>query len=449
MSETKPRLLIVDDERNSREVIARFLQKKYLVTLAEDGLEAIKKLKEHSFDIVLSDIRMPGADGMQVLKTAKEIEHPPLTIMMTAYGNIDDAIKATKAGAFYYITKPIDIKNLELLLERAVESSTLKNENLELKKRLDKKFGADSIIANSKPMRRILETVRQVAPTKTTILITGESGTGKELIAEALHQNSGRQGKFVPVHCAALPANLLESELFGHEKGAFTGAIDQRLGRFELANNGTVFLDEIGEIEPQVQVKLLRALESRTFERVGGIETVSTTARVVSATNRNLAEMVAEGTFREDLFYRLDVVTIHLPPLRERSDDIPLLVKHYLDHFATETGQEALSISEEALQIMCSYPWPGNIRELRNCLERMSVLSKNKILQIEDIPLTIRGNAEFNPLLNRHDLSIDNNEKTLIIKALKETGNNKTKAAEKLGISRRTLHRKLKNYQIT
>ena len=446
----KIKLLIVDDERNSREVIARFLKKKYEIAVAEDGLQAIKILQQRRFDLVLSDIRMPGADGMQLLEALQSLERPPLAVMMTAYGNIDDAIKATKSGAFYYITKPIDIKNLELLLERAVESTALKHENIELKKQLSKKSAATGIISQSKAMRQILETVEQVAPARTTVLITGESGTGKELIAEALHNQSGREGSFVPVHCAALPANLLESELFGHEKGAFTGAVEQRPGRFELANNGTIFLDEIGEIEPQVQVKLLRALEARSFERIGGVETIHSTARVVAATNKNLQQMVADGTFREDLFYRLNVITVELPPLRRRAEDIPLLVKHFLDLYSNESARGALSICEDALDLLARYSWPGNIRELRNCIERMSVLSRNEVLQVEDVPLNIRDESSFNAVLsNRYDLSIDNHEKTLIIKALEETGGNKTKAADKLGISRRTLHRKLNTYNIS
>ena len=467
-SNNKLNLLIVDDERNSRDVIARFLKKKYNISLASNGREAIDMIKNSKFDLVLSDIRMPEADGMSVLEAVSEIsaKERPIVIMMTAFGSIEDAINATKAGAFYYVTKPIDINNLQLLLKRAAEQCNLKHENIVLKQKLKQQSDITNIIARSPAMQRILETVKQIAPSKTTVLITGESGTGKELIAQALHDYSNRDGNFVPVHCAALPANLLESELFGYEKGAFTGAVEQRLGRFELANNGTLFLDEIGEIEPQIQVKLLRALESQTFERVGGMESIQTSARIISATNKNLKKMVLNSEFREDLFYRLDVVTIHLPPLRDRIEDIPLLAKHYLNKFAVENGREGLTISENAISILQNYSWPGNIRELRNCIERMVVLSSNNVLQIENIPSMIRNNnnsvidlakeqsmaIEDNFEKQRKmesELSINSNEKELIIAALKKANNNKTKAAQLLGISRRTLHRKINKYNLT
>ncbi len=465
----KLNLLIVDDERNSRDVIARFLKKKYNISLASNGREAINMIAKEKFDLVLSDIRMPEADGMMVLDTINKLpaNERPVILMMTAYGSIEDAISATKSGAFYYITKPIDIKNLELLLKRASEQSNLKQENIALKQQLKQHSNLNNIIAQSPAMQNILKMVKQLAPSKTTILITGESGTGKELIAQALHDYSNRDGKFIPVHCAALPANLLESELFGSEKGAFTGSIEQRLGRFELANNGTLFLDEIGEIEPQIQVKLLRSLESRTFERVGGMESIQANARLISATNRNLKQMVIDGTFREDLFYRLDVVTIHLPPLRERLEDIPLLVKHYLSNFTKENNKETLSISEDVIAVLLDYSWPGNIRELRNCIERMVVLSNKEVLQIDDIPIVIRNNDNHlnnkkcqsnnthikvvpkNDLLNSTtELSINSQEKELIITALEQANNNKTKAAQLLGISRRTLHRKINKYNI-
>ncbi|UDQ99190.1 sigma-54 dependent transcriptional regulator [Lentisphaerota bacterium WC36G] len=480
---SKLRLLIVDDERNSRDVIARLLKRKYDVSTASNGLEGIEMIKKEHFDLVLSDIRMPEADGMELLSAVKKLPSKarPVVIMMTAFGSIEDAITATKSGAFYYITKPIDIKNLEVLLKRAAEQSNLKQENIALKQQLKQQHNNFKVIAKSVAMKKVLQTVEQIAPSKTTVLITGESGTGKELIAQALHDYSNRDGKFMPVHCAALSANLLESELFGYEKGAFTGAVEQRLGRFELANNGTLFLDEIGEIDPQIQVKLLRALESQTFERVGGMESVQTNARLVSATNRDLKQMVVDGDFREDLFYRLDVVTIHLPPLRERIEDIPLLLKHYLTQFAHENSKSTLSISENAIDVLIYYSWPGNIRELRNCVERMVVLTQNEVLQVEDIPVAIRENRnqkllEFKTINNdnvdninnvniidnvnnsagsaviegcTNGLSIDSNEKDLVIKALQQANNNKTKAAELLGISRRTLHRKINKYNLT
>lgn len=445
-------ILIVDDERNTRSVLERFLRGKYDVTLAEDGLRALNILKKNNFDLLLTDLRMPGADGMQVLQAALKKNPPPTCIVFTAYGSIENAVEAMKKGAFDFVTKPINFDRLELLFDRALESRTLREENKELKRRLDKNFGAESIIGKSSAMQNVMDTVRQVAPTRSTVLITGESGTGKEVIAQTIHQLSGRPGKFLPVHCAALPPNLLESELFGHEKGAFTGAIEQKKGRFELADEGTLFLDEIGEVDLQIQVKLLRVLEARCFERVGGIETVHTDARVVTATNRDLAAMVRENTFREDLFYRLDVVSVHLPPLRERQEDIPLFVKHFIDEFSGENGKEIDGISEDAVSALCVYDWPGNIRELRNCIERMVVLSRSKSLQLENVPVHIREKTSpgiSSKIFAPSTFDLDKNERGLILKALEECNGNRTKAAEKLGISRRTLHRKLHTYNIS
>lgn len=306
------------------------------------------------------------------------------------------------------------------------------------------------MIGNSAKMKNIIETIEQVAPTRTTVLITGESGTGKELVAQAIHQCSGRTGKFVPVHCSALPDNLIESELFGHERGAFTGAVEMRKGRFELAEGGTIFLDEIGEIPLHIQVKLLRVLESRSFERIGGSETIVTDARVVAATNRDLKKMVEEGTFREDLFYRLDVVSLEIPPLRERKEDIPLLVKHYLDVFNKENGKD-IGITETAMASLCAYAWPGNIRELRNCVERMVVLCRGKMIELENVPVDVREGVTpgiAKTVLAQPSCDLECNEKMLIERALNECKGNRTKAAEKLGISRRTLHRKLHTYNL-
>ncbi|OGV33195.1 MAG: transcriptional regulator [Lentisphaerae bacterium GWF2_45_14] len=447
----KASILIAEDERNTRDILQRFLRTDYDVTLAEDGERALNILKKNNFDLLLTDLRMPGADGIDILRAALKKNPPPACIVVTAYGSIENAVEAMKEGAFDFITKPLNFDRLEILLNRAVESKQLKEENRELRKRLDKNFGVENIIGKSSAMNDLLETVKQVAPSRSTVLITGESGTGKEVIAQSIHQLSARPGKFIPVHCAALPANLLESELFGHEKGAFTGASEQRKGRFELADGGTLFLDEIGEIDPSVQVKLLRALEARAFERVGGIETITTDTRLIAATNRNLRKMVAEGEFREDLYYRLDVVSIHLPPLRERQEDIPLFIKHFIVQFSQENSKEIHTISEAAIAALCAYDWPGNIRELRNCIERMVVLSRENTLEIENVPLNIREKS--NPgirekMFSSDTLEIDKNEKILIIKALEECGGNRTKAADKLGISRRTLHRKLKTFNI-
>ncbi|MCI6288993.1 MAG: sigma-54 dependent transcriptional regulator [Lentisphaeria bacterium] len=449
--EGRPSILIVDDERGTREALGRFLRPNYDVTLAEDGQIGMNLLERNNYDLVLSDIRMPGADGLTILDATLKKTPPPPCILFTAYGSIEAAVGAMKRGAFDFVTKPVNLDQLEILVNRALESGRIKAENSELKKRLNAKFGVENIIGNSAAMQRIIDNVRQVAPTRATVSITGESGTGKELIAQAVHQLSGRTGRFVPVHCAALPETLLESELFGHEKGAFTGATEQRKGRFELADGGTLFLDEIGEIPLSTQVKLLRVLETRCFERIGGVDTIEVDTRVVTATNRDLAAMVAEGTFREDLYYRLDVVTIHLPPLRERTEDIPPLVNHYLAYFAKENGRPEMTISESAMSALCSYPWPGNIRELKNCVERMVVLTRSNTIDLDNVPINIREKLTpgiSKTILSSSSCDLERNEKMLISRALEECGGNRTKAAEKLGISRRTLHRKLTLYGI-
>ncbi len=449
--EKRPAILLADDERGTREVLAKFLRMQYDVTLAEDGGIALNLLERNNYDLVLTDIRMPGADGLAVLRKTLEKDPAPPCILFTAYGSIETAVDAMREGAFDFVTKPVNFDQLEIVIARALETGRMKQENTELKKRLDDKFGLKGIVGSSPAMRHVIDTVRQVAPTRSTVLIEGESGTGKELIAQAIHQLGGRTGKFVAVHCAALPETLLESELFGHERGAFTGAVDSRPGRFELADGGTLFLDEIGEIPLPIQVKLLRVLETRTFERLGGTETLQTTARVVTATNRDLAQMVREGTFREDLYYRLDVVRIELPPLRERPEDIPQLVRHYLDVFANENGKEGMTITESAMAALTNYSWHGNVRELKNCMERMVVLCRGKEIGLENVPLNVRENSEpgiGKAVLTESGFDLEQNEKHLIERALNETGGNRSKAAEKLGISRRTLHRKLHLYNI-
>jgi len=451
MDDEKKRILIVEDERSTREGLQRLLRSNYEVILAEDGFRGTNLLQRQAFDIVLTDLRMPGADGMEILEQSLQCSPPPACIILTAYGSIEAAVDAMRAGAFDFITKPVNLDQLEVVIQRAIQSRQLLEENRNLKQQLDHKFGMNNIIGDSPVMHEVFETVKQVAPTRTTVMVTGESGTGKELVAHAIHQLSGRTGMFVPVHCAALPANLLESELFGHEKGSFTGALEQKKGRFELADGGTLFLDEIGEIDQSTQVKILRALETRTFERVGGTESIATDSRIIAATNRDLKAMVDSGQFREDLYYRLFVVVIPIPPLRDRLEDIPLMVKKFLDEFTGENNKEIDGISDEALNLLCAYEWPGNVRELRNTIERMVVLSREKILQINNIPIHIQENV--NPgiskkILQVSGLNLDHHEKMLIVKALDECNSNRTKAAEKLGISRRTLHRKLHTYGI-
>jgi len=447
----KKTILLIEDDRNTRNGVAKLLRQKYEIVIAEDGARGINILQRNNFDLVLTDIQMPGASGMDVLAecTKKSPEIP--CVLITAYGSIETAVEAIKAGAYDFISKPIDVSKLELIIERALESRELKEENTRLKKQLDEKYGIENIIGNSPKIKEILETVKQIAPAKATVLILGESGTGKELIAKAIHNLSGRKGAFIPVHCAALPSALLESELFGHERGAFTGASEQRKGRFELANGGTIFLDEIGEIDQIVQVKLLRILETKIFERIGGTIPIQTDARIVAATNKNLMELVKEGKFREDLFFRLNVLAIELPPLRERKEDILLLVKNFIDFYSKENAKKIEGISEDALDIILNYGWPGNIRELRNCIERMVVLCREKVLQASDIPQNILeqaapGSSVSKKVVSSRTLNIENNEKNLIVQALEESNGNRTLAAKKLGISRRTLHRKLNEH---
>ncbi len=448
----KNRILLVDDERSTLEAMQRFLKRRFEVTAADDGSAAIEYIKNYDYDLVLTDLKMPGKDGMAVLEAALAKPMPPLCIILSAYGTVANAVEAVKQGAFDFVMKPVNLEQLTLILDRALSTRQLQSENRELRKKLSQDNNHSSnIIAQSREMQSIVELVKQVAPSRATVLLTGESGTGKEVMAQALHEWSGRSGKFVPVHCAALPATLLESELFGHEKGAFTGAAEARKGRFELAAGGTLFLDEIGEIDLSTQVKLLRVLESRSFERLGGSETIQTDARIVAATNRDLQQMVAEGAFREDLFYRLNVINIKLPGLRERKEDIPLLVKQFIDKVCKDNDRVPLQITPQAMHILEKYNYPGNIRELRNCIERMVVLAHGNELDLPDIPPDIRNASPAEPAASATEsgpekLNLEGNERKLIEQALTAAGGNRTKAAEILGISRRTLHRRLNEY---
>jgi DNA-binding NtrC family response regulator len=444
---TKPIVLVVDDEKNTREGLARALKRSYEVHVAESGAAALEILSEHSVDVMLSDLRMPVMDGMTLMQRALASSPELICILLTAYGSVETAVEAMRHGATDFLTKPVNLKELELVLERVLRSRKAESENRQLREQLDSKFGMENIIGNSPAMQAVFDTVRQVASSRATVLIQGESGTGKELVAKAIHQLSSRnRAKFVPVHCAALSSTLLESELFGHEKGAFTGATERRKGRFELADGGSLFLDEIGEIDSSVQVKILRALEERKFERVGGQETVEVDTRLIAATNRDLKQMVADGEFREDLYYRLYVVAITLPPLRERVGDIPLLLRHYLNEFNRENGRDVEGFSSDALDLLTSYGWPGNVRELRNVVEQTVVLARGKRIGVRDLPAHIRdaGNAEVS--LSIGSGTLEDLEKQAIAQALKAAGGNRTRAAEQLGISRRTLHRKIAEY---
>ena len=441
---SRPVILIVDDEKNTREGLARALRGEYAVAEAENGQRALEWLETHSADVVLSDLRMPGMDGMALLSRLLGREPKPVLILLTAYGNIETAVEAMKRGAYDFLAKPVNLDRLDLLLKRALAERQLGAENQRLREQLDSKYGFENIIGVSPAMQDVFETIRQAAPTRATVLIQGESGTGKELVARALHQCSPRRdGPFVPVHCAALAPTLLESELFGHEKGAFTGAVERRRGRFEMADGGTLFLDEIGEIDASLQVKILRVLEERKFERVGGTETLSVDVRLVTATNRDLRKKVAEGTFREDLFYRLYVVNLSLPPLREREGDVVLLAQHYLKTLAAENGKKTQSLSPEAMDVLAAYPWPGNVRELRNVIERMVVLGTGSRLEVRDLPAAVRDAGAGGARTGR---GLRDAERQLIEEALRRHQDNRTKAAQDLGISRRTLHRKLNEF---
>ena len=448
----KPTLLIVDDEKTTREGLRAALEERYDVYIAEDAKAAMNLLESENFDVMLTDFRLPNEDGMKLIARAKSLPKPPICILMTAYGSEELAVNAMKQGADDYIAKGrLQIDELEMRIARALKHQTLETENVSLRKQLDSKFGLENIIGESPAMKEIFEIVQQVAPTRATVLIGGESGTGKELIAKALHQLSPRARQpFVTVHCAALAPTLLESELFGHERGAFTGAHERRIGRFEQAQGGTLFLDEIGEIDATIQVKLLRFLGERTFERVGSNKTLTADVRLVAATNKNLEELVKAGKFREDLFFRLRVVEIELPPLRERRGDIPLLAQSFLREFARENGKAVNDFTVDALEALMNFSWPGNVRELRTALEHAVVLSRGERITLRDLPSSTRGGGALNDaqLLPGKALTVKDAEKQLIIRALKETDGNRTRAAQKIGMSRRTFHRKLHEYHL-
>jgi DNA-binding NtrC family response regulator len=452
----KPMLLIVDDEKPTREGLRAALEDRYDVYLAEDAAAATQLLEKEHFDVLLTDLRLPSEDGIKLIARAKSLSKPPVCILMTAYGSEEVAVEAMKRGADDYIAKGrMQIDELELRIARALRHQTLETENESLRRQLDKKYGLENIIGESTVMQEVLQTVRQVAPAKSNVLILGESGTGKELIARAIHQLSPRaRAPLVSVHCAGLPRELLESELFGHEKGAFTGAHERRIGRAEQAQGGTLFLDEIGEIDATIQIKLLRFLGERTFERVGSNKTLTADVRLVAATNRNLDELVKAGVFRDDLYFRLKVVEICLPPLRERTEDIPLLAQSFLREFAKENDKKVNDFAGEALEAMMRYRWPGNVRELRTSIERAVVFCRGEKITLRDLPANVRdgvaGAAPMDaaPVLEQNNLTVEEAEKRLIIHALKECHGNRTLAARKIGISRRTLHRKLHTYHL-
>ncbi len=452
---TKPMLLIVDDEKPTRDGLRAALEDHYDVYVADDAGAATELLERENFAVLLTDLRLPHEDGMKLIARAKSLPKPPICILMTAYGSEDVAVEAMKRGADDYIAKGrLQIDELEMRIGRALRQQGLEQENVALRRQLDTTFGLENITGRSAPMREVLEIVQQVAPTRASVLLRGESGTGKELIAKAIHQLSPRACQpMVTVHCAALAPTLLESELFGHEKGAFTGAHERRIGRFEQAQSGTLFLDEIGEIDATLQIKLLRFLGERTFERVGSNKTLTADVRLVAATNRNLEDLVKSGHFREDLFFRLRVVEIVLPPLRERAEDIPLLAHAFLLEFARENAKPVSDFTMDALDALMNYPWPGNVRELRTAIEHAVVLCKTGRIGARDLPVSVRSadaptGAGTPAALPRGGMTVKEAEKQLIMRALKETGGNRTLAAQKLGMSRRTLHRKLHIYHL-
>ena len=447
-----PGLLIVEDEKNTRDGLRRALEDKFEVYLASDVKTAWNVLESEPVDLLLTDLRLGTESGMDLLSKARSLPKPPVSVLMTAYGSVDNAVEAMRRGAYDYVTKPLHLDKLELLLLRALRSNRVEAENVRLRQALDQKFGMEKILGNSPAMRQILDKIQQVANSRASVLIEGESGTGKELAAHALHRLSSRKDHpLVIVHCAALSPQLLESELFGHEKGAFTGAVERRIGRFEEADHGTLFLDEIGEIDPATQVKLLRALGERTIQRVGGNQTREVDVRIIAATNKNLEQLVAEGKFREDLYFRLNVVQLLLPPLRARKEDIPVLLHAFLKEFAQENGKKITGVTPAAREAIMAYDWPGNVRELRMAAEHGVVLARGELVDLHDLPERLflpRAAAEGGGLAPGASLDLEAMEKKLIVQALKLCHGNRTEAALKLGISRRTLHRKLKEYRL-
>ncbi|OIP65189.1 MAG: DNA-binding response regulator [Nitrospirae bacterium CG_4_9_14_3_um_filter_53_35] len=452
------RILLVDDEPGALEILAGILgQENYEVVTAQDGEEALSILKESSFDLVLTDLNMPKINGLELIRRIQQVDPVLMTIVLTGCGTIDNAVAAMKAGAYDYTTKPFKIDELILTVKRALEYRTLKTQNKNLKRLVGEASSFRNIIGDSEGMQRVESLIHKVSDADTTVLIQGESGTGKELVARAIHFNSPRaDAPLIPINCAAIPRDLLESELFGHVKGAFTGAALSRIGRFELADKGTLFLDEIGEMPPELQVKILRVLQEQQFERVGGTKTIQINVRIIAATNKDLEKEIKRGMFREDLYYRLNVIPIHIPPLRDRISDIPLLIRHFLNRFNHERNRNLKGFTKEALQCLESYAWPGNVRELENLVERMIILCEGEWVCIEDIPEKFHAPMKLQSIrsvdfpeqgiaLNE---AVESFENELIIKALKQAGGVKSKAAKLLNLNRTTLLEKIKKKKL-
>ncbi|MGQ9630493.1 MAG: sigma-54-dependent transcriptional regulator [bacterium] len=450
------KILVVDDSETIRKGIGLSLEMVgHEVTTASDGAQALEILRKNRYDLVITDLKMPEIDGMELLRRIKEEGIDASAIVITAYGTIEGAVEAMKLGAEDFITKPLSMDELELKVRRTLEDRNLRNENERLREEnlsLRREAGMatmEGMVGRSPEMKELYELIEKVAQSKSSVLIRGESGTGKELVARAIHARSPRRDMpFVTVNCVALPENLLESELFGHERGAFTGAIKRKLGKFEIADGGTVFLDEVGDTPPSIQAKLLRVLQDRSFERVGGNETISVDVRVIAATNKNLERAVERGEFRDDLYFRLNVIPIIVPPLRERREDIPLLVRHFLDKYAKEIKKLPLSIEEDALEALTKYDWPGNVRELENCIERLVVLGTPPSISLKDLPPDLRRKEDrkFAPGERSLDLIVEDVERRLIEEAMERARNVVSEAAKILGINRTTLQYKLKKY---
>lgn len=452
-------ILVVEDDKSTRDTMIDLLSEVgYEVEGAKNGEEAIAMAQGYSFDIVITDLKMPKGDGIKVLEQIKKMDPRTMVIICTGYGTVDTAVKAMKLGAYEYITKPIKTEEIKLVVQRALDYQKLKTENVLLQKQLKAKYKFKNLIGDSEVMQQIFRFIEKIAATNSTVLICGESGTGKELVAKALHYNSDRRNEpMVPVNCGAIPEDLLESELFGYEKGAFTGALKTRIGRFELANGGTIFLDEIGDMSPALQVKILRVLQEHEFERVGGVQSIKVDIRVIAATHRDLEKAVKQGTFREDLYYRLNVIPFTLPALRERRSDIPLLTNHFIEKFNVEKKQNIRGVSPEALTSLARYHWPGNVRELENLIERMVVLKGEGTIEQEDLPEKLLG-AEWSNALPSIDIpdggisfntAVGEFEKELILRALKKTNWIKNRAAKLLQLKRTTLVEKMKKIQLT
>jgi DNA-binding NtrC family response regulator len=457
---TKPlhKILVVDDDPEILEVIADVLRDGgYAVDTAQDGKKAIKSVDAESYDLVVTDLKMPKVDGMKVLRHV--VDHSPDTmcIILTGYGTIEGAVEAIKAGAFHYITKPIKSGEILMVVAKALKYRLLERENILLRQQLRKKYRFENFVGDSRPIQEVFELIEKVADTDSTVLITGESGTGKELIAKAIHYNSYRRDNLmVVINCGAIPEELLESELFGHERGAFTGAHKSRIGRFELANGGTIFLDEIGDMSPNLQVKLLRVLQEQKFERVGSTRTIGVDIRIIAATNQDLSSAVKKATFREDLYYRLNVIPIKVPPLTQRKSDIPLLVDFFVKKFGQEKQKGVKGFTSEAMDIILKYEWPGNVRELENLVERVIILANSDEIGLDDIPEPMKGRAATveSPAVTipkgdiTFDHAVEEYEKRLILQALNETNWVKTKAAKLLKMNRTTLIEKMKKKKI-